>query len=232
MAATSISVKVGDQFGSLTIIAFGQGGRKSLECVCSCGVKRLYNACNLTSGNTRSCGCLNKEASSERAILRNTTHGHAKRGNLSRVFRIWSGMINRCHCEGEGALYQAYGAKGIRVCDRWRESFESFLKDMGEPPTVKHSIDRIDGTRGYSPENCRWATKLEQAQNRITTRNITFQGETLCISEWERKLGFRPSTLHRRLKCGWSIEKALTTPLTRENRREVYDQTKAKEEDG
>lgn len=106
--------------------------------------------------------------------------------------------------------YKDYGGRGVKVCDRWKNSFGDFLQDMGERPD-NMSIDRIENSKGYKPENCRWATKEEQMQNVRTNRNITFNGETLCLTAWARKLGITHSSLQGRLKRGWSLEKTLTT---------------------
>jgi len=223
---TRITVNPGDRFGRLTVVKEILGGRAQLECLCDCGTQKKFSKHKVTTGHTRSCGCLKKDLAAVAAAERFSTHGHTRGHNLSGAFRSWSAMISRCHCDCKDSNYANYGAKGITVCDRWRNSFEAFLEDMGEPPTRQHSIDRIDNNCGYSKDNCRWATPIEQAANRRTTRWITFQGETLCVREWERRLGFRPTTISRRFKCGWSIEKALTTPLMRENRRIKKDSAK------
>jgi hypothetical protein len=103
-----------------------------------------------------------------------------------------------------------YLGKGIKVCERWK-SFENFLIDMGKRPKGM-TIDRIDNSLNYCPENCRWATTLEQGRNRSNNHRLEFQGETLCLSEWEEKLGLKKGLICCRLSKGWSIEKTLTTP--------------------
>lgn len=122
-------------------------------------------------------------------------------------------MITRCY-KKNSTKYSVYGAAGIAVCDRWRESFENFLADMGERPEGT-TIDRINGQLGYSPQNCRWATIRQQQGNISTNVNIEFSGKTQNISAWARELGLDPSNLAWRLRHGWSIENALTvTPHT------------------
>jgi hypothetical protein len=120
-------------------------------------------------------------------------------------------MKNRCNNK-KTPTYHNYGGRGIKVCDRWFV-FNNFLDDMGEPPTIKHSIDRINNNKGYSPDNCNWSTPREQARNTRSNRILEFHGETKTISEWSQHLNFRHSKLSDRInKLGWTIERALTTP--------------------
>jgi hypothetical protein len=123
----------------------------------------------------------------------------------------WKNMLRRCFSP-KSRDYARYGARGITVCDRWRESFEAFISDMGPRPSRLHSIDRIDNDGPYCPENCRWATKVEQASNRRTNQKITFRGETLTVHEWSRRTGLKAPALYWRLHAGWDAEKTLTTP--------------------
>lgn len=140
---------------------------------------------------------------------RQTKHGHAARGRQSPTYTTYQNMISRCH-RPYSAKYAEYGALGITVCDRWRESFENFLADMGERPEGK-TIDRRDGSLGYSKENCRWATPKEQQSNISTNVNIEFHGKSQNIGAWAKELGLDASNLAWRLRNGWTIEQALTT---------------------
>lgn len=136
----------------------------------------------------------------------NERHGHYKDGKPSRTYASWQAMMNRCYREQDKS-YARYGGAGIRVCDMWH-LFEHFLSDMGErPPGL--TLDRLDASKDYEPGNCRWATAREQAREK--RRMITFQGVTLSVSDWARRLGVSRDTLSSRLnKKGWTVEQALT----------------------
>lgn len=128
-------------------------------------------------------------------------------------YRIWCAMKTRCY-NPNASNYEFYGGRGITVCDRWRKSFENFLTDMGPRPFPDASIDRYPDPDGpYSKENCRWATKKEQSQNSRKSRMLSYNGETLCLLDWAKRLGITHSTLRVRLEQ-WPIEKALTAPAT------------------
>lgn len=179
------------------------------ECQCSCG-----NLTNVTGAQlvrkraTVSCGCIAREIASARLL----THGMSH----STEFVSWDRMKARCYnanCPG----YEKYGARGILMCDRWRNSFQNFFDDMGFKPTPEHTVDRIDNSKGYSPENCRWATKREQTHNSSQVKYLTFGGKTMVIMDWARELKMDRTTLGKRLSSGWSVEEALTTPVRGRN---------------
>jgi hypothetical protein len=131
------------------------------------------------------------------------------------VFSAWNQMIARCY-DPEHPKYPIYGGRGIRVCDRWI-CRRLFMDDMGPRPEGM-SLDRIDVNGDYSPDNCRWATYETQAQNRRDNRNITFEGKTKCLTEWERITGIKRKTLAKRLDSGWSVETALTAPVSKSHK--------------
>lgn len=124
----------------------------------------------------------------------------------------WRSMIRRCHKPGF-VDYPNYGARGISVCPRWRESFHAFVEDMGPRPTARHTIDRRDNDAGYSPENCRWATALVQCNNKRANRIVTFDGKRTTVAQLARAYGVEETLLRHRLEWGWSIEKAVLEPV-------------------
>lgn len=118
-------------------------------------------------------------------------------------------MIQRCHTPTNTGYYK-YGARGIQVCERWRNSFAAFFADMGEPPTNEHSLDRLDNNGNYEPGNCKWSTRREQCANRRNSWLITYNGETLPAAEWARRCGVGPMTIQYRIKkAGWPLDRAL-----------------------
>lgn len=125
---------------------------------------------------------------------------------------VWVSMKQRCHNE-KSTGYHNYGGRGIKVCERWLDSFENFLADMGPRPSRQHQLDRIDNDGPYSPQNCRWATRSEQLRNTRRSCYLTFNGQTLHIIEWAARLGVEAGALRARLRRGWSVKKTLTKPL-------------------
>lgn len=179
---------------------------KRWVCECACGNICRVIAANLVKGNTKSCGCLrgrfNREA--------RTTHGLTKTAE----YAIWGNIKSRCYNERCGG-YRKYGAKGVRMCDRWFDSFEAFLEDMGPRPSRLHSVEREDPKGNYEPGNCRWATAAEQAVNKRTSHRITAGGETLTITQWAKRLRCNHATVIGRIERGWPPALAVTTPVDR-----------------
>lgn len=128
--------------------------------------------------------------------------------------RTWRNIISRCHRE-QDKDYPRYGGRGITVCERWRESFEAFLSDMGPRPSDRHSIDRLDNNGPYAPDNCAWNLMREQSRNRRNSTLITFNGETKNIVDWAASAGLCRVLIKHRLRAGWSVQDALTRPADR-----------------
>jgi hypothetical protein len=129
----------------------------------------------------------------------------------SEEYSIWSGIKKRCECR-TAKDYPNYGGRGIKVCERW-QTFENFFEDMGKRPSKKHSVEREDNQKDYSPENCKWATVIEQANNRRSNNVLTMNGISRTLVEWERVSGIGRSTIKNRLNLGWTVEMALTLPV-------------------
>jgi hypothetical protein len=126
-------------------------------------------------------------------------------------YQVWCYIKSRCYNKKVKA-FKYYGGRGITMCDRWRNSFAAFLEDMGQRPTPKHQIDRIDNEKGYEPGNCRWATKKEQMRNRSNSRLVTAKGKTQCVATWAEETGLSWDVIWMRLRLGWSDERAVTVP--------------------
>jgi hypothetical protein len=199
----------GRRFGRLTVIAFA-GRRPShvlWRCRCDCGQETTVQAGGLRSGHTTSCGCFHREQLSARS----TTHGQNRPGKRSKEYSAWVGMIVRC-TNPKRKVYPYYGGRGIHVCQRWLDSFETFLADVGPAPSPQHQLDRIDNNGHYEPGNVRWATRRQQMRNTRRTRHLTLGSETLTVAEWAERIGIAPNVLRRRVGLGWNDERTLTTP--------------------
>lgn len=208
----------GKKFGRLTAIEdIGKTKRGRVwRCICECGNETQSISTYLKIGHKKSCGCLHAD-SAKISGLKQRTHGYTtvdKKWTASE-YGVWMSMKARCG-NPKAASYKRYGARGIKVCERWMK-FENFIKDMGPRPTNKHSLDRIDTNKGYDPENCRWADQMQQAQTRTNVRKIHAFGETMTASMWERRTGISALTIRNRIDAGWSPEDALTKPKKVQN---------------
>lgn len=142
-------------------------------------------------------------------------HGDAPyHGKKAKEYGAWQEMHRRCS-DPKRPCFKNYGARGITVCAAWSD-YSTFLADMGRAPSRTHTLERIDNARGYSKENCRWATKLEQAQNKRNVRLLEFNGLRLSLPEWARRIGICRESLRDRLALGWPVERALTEPKSKE----------------
>jgi hypothetical protein len=155
--------------------------------------------------STEECTQKNQPAKKSRKGIKLKRHGLS--GNP--LWNRWRRMIQRCHGTAL-TIGPCHGKRGIKVCQRWRKSFAAFLEDMGEPPTPKHQIERINNNGHYEPGNCRWATPTEQALNTRQNRIFTINGETKCLAEWMHATTLPRTTVEARLKRGWPIEAALS----------------------
>jgi hypothetical protein len=193
-----IKIDEGQVFGRLTVISkekiSGWGTR--YRCSCQCDGETMATASNLKSGNTKSCGCYFDDT--------HTTHGQTG----SRAYVSWKAMFQRCK-NPKAKFYPHYGGRGIKVCERW-EKFESFLADMGHPPTG-HTLDRKEVNGDYTPENCKWSTHKEQLNNRRNNVYITAFGNTKTLTQWAEEYKIPVTTLRNRIqRAGMSPENALT----------------------
>lgn len=183
---------IGKKFNRLTVtsLAYNEKSIRFFNCICECGADKIVREVYLKYGHIKSCGCAYRDRG---------THGWAKRSDKNSEYTTWHSMKQRCY-NPKTKQFKDYGGRGITVCGRWLESFENFLVDMGKKPTIKHTIERKDTNKGYSPDNCRWATYKEQAINKRTNVLVTFKGETKTIAEWADGLGIARNTLYERYK--------------------------------
>jgi hypothetical protein len=157
----------GQKFGKLQVIERTKSHNNKVKwrCICECGKSTVAESYLLKKGYTKSCGCLKSEVLKERNMVSNP---------ITRIpgYKNWISMISRCTYQND-VSYLYYGGRGIKVCDRWLNSFANFIEDMGERPSPNHSIDRINSDGNYSSDNCKWSTQLEQIRNRRTAKNNT-----------------------------------------------------------
>lgn len=180
----------GKRFGRLTALKIvGKRGKSNLwRCICDCGNETEVSAGDLNSGHSKSCRCYHP-----------AKHGYAAGGKVASENSIWSHIKARCYNSNNPA-YKNYGGRGIKVCDRWLNSFENFIADMGNRPTKKHSIDRIDNDKGYSPDNCRWATDIQQNRNTRKNRWIEYGDKRMILTDWAKYLNTSVKNVHKMLK--------------------------------
>jgi hypothetical protein len=188
----------GQRFGRLVAVEMvdRHRGAKWL-CKCDCGRLHKAAAKYLRNGSLVSCGCIQEWSRGKHGM------GH------TRAYQTWKLMHARCRTKRE-KTYRRYGARGISVCERWG-TFDNFLEDMGHAPDGM-SIERVDNDKGYSPENCVWATSKQQNRNRDSNALVTLNGETRCVAEWCEVLDLPANMVHQRIYRGWPPERALTTP--------------------
>lgn len=204
-----------------------QSRRSWVWCICKCGERKAVRVLALWSKNTKSCGCLQRE----KVVAKNFRHGMSlRRTKRSPEYAAWVAIRMRCS-NPKSKAWKYYGGRGITVCARWVNSFESFFGDMGIRPLSKTSVDRRDNDKGYwcgkaeCPEcgplgrepNCRWADDFEQANNTRHTRWMTHNGVTLTLTGWAKRIGISPASLHGRLNR-MSQEEALSMPAQPDSR--------------
>ena len=203
----------GQRFGRWTVLERAENDSRGTArwfCQCDCGKQHIVRGYDLRSGLSRSCGCLQKEvaAKSNRKFFKRDM----------RLNRIWVAMRKRCS-NPNSQYYYLYGGRGITVCQEWEANFGSFQNwaiENGYMPDL--TIDRIDNELGYSPENCRWASIQEQANNHRNNVMITYKGQTLTVAQWSVLVGINQSTLRSRIAAGWPIKKALLLKPNTQNR--------------
>lgn len=190
---------LGKKFGQLKVLSLSHKdtkGRYFYKCFCDCGKQTIVRGSSLRSQNTKSCGCVKRGG-------RKPTHGMSN----NPMYLRWKTMLSRCH-NPKSTSYKDYGKRGVVVCKQWH-TFENFLKDMGNPPYSGAELNRVDNNKGYSPENCCWATDKTQSRNRRNTRWIKYRGKTMSLAEWTDALGLSYKVIWLRMKRGKSFSQAI-----------------------
>ena len=208
-------IEAGQVFGRLTAISKSPNytnGDYSWLFRCDCGTEKYIVIHGVIYGHVKSCSCLSREVT----VKTLTTHGMIRTAE----YRAWCHLRERC-LNPNDISYHNYGGRGIKVCERWKDSFQNFIDDIGRKPSPKHSIDRINNDGDHCPDNCRWATRKEQINNRRVSRFVEFAGERLTVSQWSEKTGFGYGTILFRLRLGWSAEDALTKPTPKMKRKQI-----------
>ncbi len=193
---------IGKKFNRLLVLGFFGRVNQRLyyTCLCDCGNKKTIIGTSLRTKKSQSCGCLRIERITKHNLLR------------SSEYMSWTCMKRRCE-NPKSDSFKYYGARGISFCREW-SNFKKFYEDMGEKPSKKHTLERIDNNGNYSKTNCVWATQKQQGRNRRNNYNIVFMGQTKCLAEWSQLLNIAFYVLQQRLKTyGWSTHKAFTTPV-------------------
>jgi ribosomal protein S16 len=216
-----MSYEIGEVYGSLTIIGLFEGvsasGRKlrMASCLCVCGNEVSCEKYNLSTGNTKRC----RDCAKNSRGKKKKTHGHSMsfkdRDPIGyKCYYTWQAIKRRCNNKQDGA-YNRYGGRGINICDRWADSYQNFLDDMGPPPSADHQIDRADNDGNYKPENCKWVTGLENARNKRNNRSIFAFGKEQTLQAWANEIGVKRETIARRLNSGAGPEDALSKVMKR-----------------
>ena len=201
----------GKQFGRLIVIGRAENaknGNVRWYCQCDCGEIVIVGRKELRSGDTNSCGCLKKEI----IAALNMKHGESN----TRLFRIWAGMKSRA-TNPNVKDFKYYGEKGVTVCEEWENNFKAFEKwALSNAYSDDLTIDRINSDKEYSPDNCRWADIETQNNNKRNNHYLTHNRKTMTIAEWAKEIGISDKIIRNRLRRGWTIEKALTTPVKKQ----------------
>lgn len=202
----------GQKFNRLVVISIEPKERlKEREwlCLCDCGNKIIVKAARLKNGHTKSCGCWNRQHAKEMGRS-NAIHGLS----ATKLYSVWNGMVTRCE-RVNSKYYPHYGGRGIKICERWRKDFLAFVADMGPSYQRGLTLERIDFDGDYSPENCRWATLIEQARNKRDTFWVEYKGKRMSLPDAVEKYSTvsYKTVADRIRRYGWSVEQALLIPI-------------------
>lgn len=193
----------GQRFGRWTVLSKAERRtQRYWICRCDCGNTRKIAQNTLRSGQSRSCGCLRTRL----------THGHAVGHRTTPEYHAWIAMRQSCS-NPSCTAYPRYGGRGVRVCERWQESFANFLADVGKRPSADHVFSRRDKKGHFEPTNVHWILRSTRSRSRRNNRILEYNGQKRSVAEWAEMKGIHPRTVGSRLDRGWTIEQALETPV-------------------
>lgn len=202
----------GQKFGKLTVLSYAFSDKHRVShylCECECGNQKIISGQNLSKGLTKSCGCIKK---SKKSNDKPQKRDRFKWASYDRIYRIWYGIKYRCYYK-TSTSYKKYGAKGVTMCEEWKNDFQNFKQWALENNYAENlTIDRIDNSKGYQPDNCRFVDYQTQNNNRSCNHYITIDNVTHTITEWLRIYNLRRSSYDKRIKKGYSEIEAITTP--------------------
>lgn len=199
------------KYNRLTVIenaGYNRHHQRMVKVSCECGTVKVILENEVKNGYTKSCGCLRRETTSKST----RTHGATRQGNMPTEYRSWQGMKTRCDNPNQRS-YKHYGARGIKVCDRWRD-YATFISDMGPKPSPDYTIERMDVNGDYTPTNCCWATRTTQARNKRNNRFVEFRGRKMSMAQLAEETGRSYDSIKDRLNRGLTPEQAVTIPIT------------------
>lgn len=198
---------IGKRFHKLTVIEEIHGNGKGVQwkCLCDCGITKIFPRRAILKGTTKSCSC------HKIGLLKGNKYGFIHGGTGTGAFKSWTSMHCRCLKPNDPG-YHRYGGRGIQICERWLNNFENFFADMGERPKGT-TLDRKDNDGDYSPDNCRWADKFTQDNNKSTNIPIIYKGKKQTMAQWARELGLPINALKGRKKMGWPIKDIFERPI-------------------
>lgn len=196
---------VGNKYNRLTVLSYigSKNYSHRILCLCDCGAKKEVDGWSVVRGLVKSCGCLLKEW-----YKKPKKHGMSN----TKEYKTWNKIKQRC-LNPNNDRFNRYGKRGIKVCRRWLNSFDNFFKDMGYAPSKKHTIERINNNKNYSPSNCIWATRDIQNRNTSFNKYVIINGEKKCISEWCKIYGLNRGSVQSRLNKGMNPKEAILKPF-------------------
>lgn len=221
MSAAADLPPIGQRFNRLVVVSLFRDQHWQAMCLCDCEAIKRVRVSHVVAGLIKSCGCWRKQVSSTAHV----THGASRRTDRWPELHIWHAMISRCY-NPEHSHFDNYGGRGITVCQSWRDDFLQFVKDLGRRPSAELTLERRDNNGNYCPDNCCWASRTTQANNRRVNHIVTFDEKTQTVAQWAKDKDIPYSCLRNRLDAEWNIEDALRLPakqrLSTEDARSIW----------